>query len=155
MVIWLYTVHTMSNQGFNINEAAKQLNVSTRTIRRYIKAGKIKADLIKGSFGDEYRILELPPQFDPNQGLEEKTLDSEKTREKRSDQIAFSGLDLIRELQEKNLALAAQLGAAAERIHAMEGQLKLLAAPKNADRHREASAARDSWWQRLFPHRPS
>jgi MerR family copper efflux transcriptional regulator len=141
----------MSKQSFNINEAAKKLGVSTRTIRRYIKAGKIRAELVKGSFGEEYRILELPPQFDPNQGL-----DSGKAVGKPSGQESGSiqGMELIRELHEKNLALAAQLGAAAERIHNLEGQLKLLAAPKDA----KSATENQHWWQRLqhlLPHRKS
>jgi hypothetical protein len=50
---------------------------------------------------------------------------------------------MIRELQEKNLALAAQLGAAAERIRNLEGQVKLLGPPK-AER-----PAVEPWWHRL------
>jgi excisionase family DNA binding protein len=134
----------MSNQGFNINEAAKKLNVSTRTIRRHIKAGKIKAELIKGSFGDEYRILELPPQFDPNAGDEEEE-EQEQTLDISSPAAngVFQGIELIRELQEKNLALAAQLGAAAERIRGLESQLKLLAPPPSV------RVAREPWWRRF------
>jgi MerR family copper efflux transcriptional regulator len=135
----------MINSSFNINEAAKKLNVSTRTIRRYIKAGKLKAELVKGSFGDEYRILELPPQLDPN-----LTLDNEKTVGKTFGHSSSESFDLIRELQEKNLALAAQLGAAAERIRNLEGQVKLLGPPKTE------RAASGSWWYRLkgiFPNR--
>ena len=135
----------MTNQSFNINEDAKKLNVSTRTIRRYIKAGKLKAELVKGSFGDEYRILELPPQLDPN-----LTLDNGKTVGKASGQPSSESFDLIRELQEKNLALAAQLGAAAERIRNLEGQVKLLAPPK-PEKH-----VSEPWWHRLqgiLPHR--
>jgi len=128
----------MANQSFNINEAAKRLNVSTRTIRRYIKAGKLKAELVKGSFGDEYRILELPPQLDPN-----LTQDNVKTAGQTSGQSSSESFDLIRELQEKNLALAAQLGAAAERIRNLEGQVKLLAPPK------PEKPAAESWWRRL------
>lgn len=147
----------MSDKSLNINEAAKKLGLSTRTIRRHIKAGKIKADLIKGSFGDEYRILELPPQFDPNLSLdtnEEPNPDNDKAIDQHSDGIASSVMDLIRELQEKNMALAAQLGAAAERIRTMEGQLKLLASPE-ASRPQGADvvgAAIRSLWERLFPH---
>ena len=63
----------MSKQSFNINEAAEKLGVSTRTVRRYIKAGKIRAELIKGNFGDESRILELPPQLDPNLSMKRET----------------------------------------------------------------------------------
>jgi len=119
----------MTNQSFNINEAAKELNVSTRTIRRYIKAGKLKAELVKGSFGDEYRILELPPQLDPNSALDgEKDIGYDKSVYKAT--VASESFDLIRELQEKNLALAAQLGAAAERIRNLECQVKLLAPPE-------------------------
>jgi len=136
----------MTNQSFNISEAAKKLNVSTRTIRRYIKAGKLKAELVKGSFGDEYRILELPPQLDPN--LE---LDGEKdTRyDKAVDKTASTSesFDLIRELQEKNLALAAQLGAAAERIRNLESQVKLLEPPRS-DKSKESLWFRVKWWRR-------
>jgi len=132
----------MTAQGFNINEAAEKLGVSTRTIRRYIKAGKIRAELIKGSFGDEYRILELPPQFDPNLITDEQ---SQAEEEPSAEGGAFSGLDLIRELQSKNLALAAQLGAAAERIRNLEGQLKLLAPPAEA----QEKMPRVHWWQRI------
>jgi excisionase family DNA binding protein len=128
----------MTNTSFNINEAAKKLNVSTRTIRRYIKAGKLKAELVKGSFGEEYRILELPPQLDPN-----LTMDNEKTVGKTSGSSSSESFDMIRELQEKNLALAAQLGAAAERIRNLEGQVKLLAPPKTV------KPPEESFWQRV------
>ena len=128
----------MTTQSFNINEAAKKLNVSTRTIRRYIKAGKLKAELVKGSFGDEYRILELPPQLDPN-----TPLDNDKAVDKPSRQASSESFDMIRELHEKNLALAAQLGAAAERIRSLENQMKQLAPPK------EEKKPADSLWKRV------
>jgi MerR family copper efflux transcriptional regulator len=133
----------MSNQGFNINEAAKKLNVSTRTIRRHIKSGKIKAELIKGSFGDEYRILELPPQFDPNAGDEEEEEEQALHIPAPTNNGGIQGMELIRELQEKNLALAAQLGAAAERIRGLESQLKLLAPPPSV------KTVREPWWRKF------
>jgi len=46
---------------------------------------------------------------------------------------------IIRELHEKNLSLAAQLGAATERIRNMENQIRLL-----------TTAKQQSWWKRLF-----
>ena len=131
----------MSTQSFNINEAAEKLGVSTRTVRRYIKAGKIQAELVKGTFGEEYRILELPPQLDPNLTMEREVNSTEVQVDGRG---SISGMELIRELQEKNLALAAQLGAAAERIHNLEGQLKLLAPPAGA-----SPSGRVHWWQRI------
>jgi len=47
-------------------------------------------------------------------------------------------MDMVRELQEKNMTLAAQLGAATERIRTLESQVKLL------------TTARQPWWKRLF-----
>jgi MerR family copper efflux transcriptional regulator len=115
----------MSQDFYNINEAARKLNVSTRTIRRYIKAGKIRAEIIKGNFGDEYRILDLPVQGHSQTMSEDNAGD---VRESDSNQYE-SNLQFMRELQEKNLALAAQLGAAAERIRHLEKQLRLLSGP--------------------------
>ncbi|MCL2679073.1 MAG: helix-turn-helix domain-containing protein [Dehalococcoidia bacterium] len=129
---------------YSVNEAAQKLNVCTRTIRRHIKSGKLKAELVKGSFGDEYRILSLPSQLDGvAESEKERALDRTAVDKATSLHVAES-MDIIRELQEKNLALAAQLGAAAERIRALEGQVKLLEAPK------EAGAAHLPWWRRLF-----
>uniref|UniRef100_A0A7C4LZX9 Helix-turn-helix domain-containing protein n=1 Tax=candidate division CPR3 bacterium TaxID=2268181 RepID=A0A7C4LZX9_UNCC3 len=39
-----------------LSQAAQLLKVSEKSIRRYIKAGRIKAVLIKGERGNEYRI---------------------------------------------------------------------------------------------------
>jgi MerR family copper efflux transcriptional regulator len=123
----------MSSQGMSISQAARTLGVSARTIRRYIKAGKIPAELVSGHFGEEYRILELPPELYPA-----KPGDKASTPGQAPGQALGQAMDIIRELQEKNMALAAQLGAATERIRNLENQVKLLA------------AARKPWWKRLF-----
>ncbi len=117
----------MSSQGMTIAQAAGKLGVSSRTIRRYIKSGRIQARLVSGPFGQEYRIPDLP-------------LDLGKARaaEQAPGQTPVQAFDIIKELQEKNLALAAQLGVATERVRHLENQVKLLAAP------------RQSWWRRLF-----
>jgi len=46
----------MTKEGMTIAQAADLLGVSTRTIRRYIKSGKIQAELVPGSFGEEYLL---------------------------------------------------------------------------------------------------
>ena len=43
---------------YTIKEAAEALDVSAATIRRRIKSGKIKAELVPGVYGQEYRIKE-------------------------------------------------------------------------------------------------
>jgi excisionase family DNA binding protein len=117
----------MSKQGLTIAEAARSLGVSSRTVRRFIKSGKIHAELIPGLFGQEYRIWQLPPDI-----RKRKPVDN--TPYQAHGQV----MDIIRELQEKNLALAAQLGAATERIRNLESEVKLL------------TAAKQPWWKRLF-----
>ncbi len=121
----------MSREGLTIAEAARSLRVSSRTIRRFIKSGKIQAELVHGTFGPEYRIFELPPEF-------RKTKPADNTPGQALIQTPIQVMDIVRELQEKNLALAAQLGAATERIRNLENQVKLLTAP------------RQPWWKRLF-----
>lgn len=124
--------------SFTIPQAAAKLGVSTRTIRRYIKSGKLRADLVNGPFGEEYRIRELPDDL--------KKLESPDnfTALDRHDPFAGASSEavaVLRDLQEKNLALAAQLGAATERIRQLEGQLKQVT---------DGSAPRTPWWQRWY-----
>ena len=142
----------VNGQGYHINEAAEKLNVSTRTIRRYIKAGKIRAVKVKGQFGEEYRILELPEDINGTiVDDEEENLDEMKKNVPADDTV--SSLKIIMALQEKNLALAAQLGAATERIKALESQVQLLSAPKEEtapEPKKEETEQKKSWWKRLF-----
>jgi len=122
----------MLKQGLTISEAAKSLGISTRTVRRFIKSGKIRAELVLGAFGQEYRIRELPHEL-------HKPKPVDNTPRQDLIQAPVQVMDIIRELQEKNLALAAQLGVATERIRNLESEVKLL-----------AIAAKQPWWKRLF-----
>ncbi len=122
----------MSRQGLTIAQAAKSLGVSTRTIRRFIKSGKVGAELVPGPFGQEYRILKLPAELH-----KKKPLDNMHYPTPVQTPVQF--IDIVRELQDKNLALAAQLGAATERIRSLEGEVRLL-----------TGARQQPWWKRLF-----
>lgn len=117
----------MAVEGLTIPQVARRLGLSTRTVRRFIKSGKIKAELTEGSYGPEYRIKELPEVLQKPQPLDNAPIQSH-----------VPVMEIIRELQEKNLALAARLGAATERIRNLESQLKLPISTKKP------------WWQRLF-----
>jgi excisionase family DNA binding protein len=122
----------MSSRGLTIAQAAKSLGVSSRTVRRFIKSGKLHADLVPGPFGEEYRILELPPELG-------KVKPVDNTPGQTLVQTPVQVIDIVRELQEKNLALAAQLGAATERIRNLEKEVRLLTAGRQRP-----------WWKRLF-----
>ena len=122
----------MSSQGLSIQQTARALRVSTRTVRRLIKSGKINAKLVPGPFGQEYRILELPPELHKPNPVDNMPYQT-------SIQTPIQIMDIIRELQEKNLALAAQLGVTTERIRNLENEVRLL-----------ATAKQRPWWKRLF-----
>ncbi|AGG06898.1 MerR family transcriptional regulator [Dehalococcoides mccartyi] len=121
-----------------IAQAADLLGVSTRTIRRYIKSGKIQAELVPGSFGEEYRIYEIPSDLKK---------EDEEDLSLQTIQTPIQFMDVVRELHEKNLALAAQLGAATEKIKQMESQLKLLNAPGE---NTPDSTPKQGWFERLW-----
>jgi excisionase family DNA binding protein len=108
-----------ASNEYSVAEAAKALGVSTRTIRRHLKEGKLPFKKIEGQFGEEYRITSLP--------------DLPKKNDIVSPSAELSGtvaLDMIRRLEEENRNLAGQLGVAQEKIRNLEGQLKLLGPPK-------------------------
>ena len=132
----------MTAQNFTITQAAAKLGVSTRTVRRYIKAGKLRADLVNGPFGEEYRIRELPEDLKKLEAVDS----SGQTALDNHDPFAGVSPDakvVFNDLQEKNLALAAQLGAAAERIRQLEGQLKMLSLT-------DGKPPKTPWWRKWY-----
>ena len=118
-------------RGYTIAQAAKTLGVSPKTIRRHIKDGKIPHVLVQGKFGEEYRILNLPDiKVETLEALREESgkLEEESSVESgaKVESDTKWAIDLINDLQKTNLQLAAQLGAAQERVHELESQLRLL-----------------------------
>jgi len=119
----------MSSQGLTIAEAAEALGLSQRTIRRHIKSGKIRAELMPGQYGDEYRI----------NGLEETTA-AEPVVDKALDKTPASAmdkaLDMVKALQQEKAELYAQVAYWQARSQHLEEQVKLLVEAKRP------------WWQR-------
>jgi excisionase family DNA binding protein len=120
--------------SYSISEAAEALKLSAKTIRRYIKAGKLPSTKVPTKFGEEYRITEIP------EALKQEAAAISQAQTK-TDVIPAGnvekGLD-SQSLYKDNLRMAAQLGAtsaqlsaADERIKSLEKQLKLLEAPRS------------------------
>jgi MerR family copper efflux transcriptional regulator len=130
---------------YSISEAAELLNLSAKTIRRYIKAGKLSSIKVPTKFGDEYRITEIP------EALKQEAAALAEAQAKVDIVPArdFGNQLDPQQLYQENIRLAAQLGAATERIRQLEQQLKLLEAPKEAPPMPQAPPKR-SWWRRLF-----
>lgn len=135
----------MSADGLTIAQAARSLGVSTRTIRRFIKSGKLSAQLVPGPFGEEYRFTELPEDLHKQKttGTAPKRTAIKKSTHKpsqKSGETVDQLMNMVKDLQEKNMTLAAQLGATTERVRYLENQVKLLT----------PGTERRPWWQRLF-----
>ena len=117
--------------SYSISEAAALLKLSAKTIRRYIKAGKLPSTKVPTKFGDEYRITEIPEELKQEaiaQAAAEARVDI-VSAEDRDDEKLDS-----QQLYQENIRLAAQLGAATERIRQLEAQIKAqenLLAPAN------------------------
>jgi MerR family transcriptional regulator, copper efflux regulator len=155
-----------SSVAYSISEAAELLNLSAKTIRRYIKAGKLPSIKVPTKFGDEYRITEIPESLKQEAEEQEELQNTVDVLSRKEDSPALD----TQQLYQENMRLAAQLGAATERIRQLEEQIKIqasqiqspkepLALPEGQSKLvqaleenlkiMQAQAARP-WWKRLF-----
>ena len=145
--------------SYSISEAAELLKLSSKTIRRYIKSGKLPSVKVPTKFGDEYRVTEIPevlkqeaaaqaaeqarvdivPADEPETKLDAQLLYQENIR--MAAQLG-AATERVRQLEEQIKSVEAQLMPAREKIQQLEGRLMLLDAPK--------AASRQPWWKRLF-----
>ena len=124
----------MSGKGLTVAEAAKALGLSERTIRRQIKSGRIKAGLVLGRYGEEYRI-ELSEVAAPEEGVEG---DLSNAVDKTLDSSLDKALDMVNSLQQEKAELYAQVAYWQSQFRHLEEQVKLL-----------AEAKRPRWWRWL------
>ncbi|TET40303.1 MAG: helix-turn-helix domain-containing protein [Dehalococcoidia bacterium] len=115
----------MSRQGLTVAEAAQALGVSQRTVRRQIKSGKIKAMLVPGPFGPEYRISELGEVVATPAGID-----------KASPSAMDKAFDMIKALQQEKAELYAQVAYFQAQCRHLEDRVKLLVEAKRP------------WWRR-------
>jgi excisionase family DNA binding protein len=106
--------------AYTLREAADALGVSTITVRRYIKSGKLRATLVPSKFGYSYIIDELP--------MVNKPLSNN----------ALSTQPLINRIEQ----LSQEVGYWKARAEWLQERVLLLESPKQTIKHR--------WWQRLF-----
>lgn len=127
-------------ETLSVKQAAARLGVSTRTIRRRIKAGELEASLTDGPYGQEYRI----------------PLESIQTAQTVTDVIAFNRQADVNTLA---LAIAQAIGetqkATQAEIEALRQQVKALteAIDKQAEElkaSRQLLEERKPWWRRFF-----
>jgi len=159
-------------EEMTVTQVAEILGKTDRTIRNYIKEGRIKARHVENQFGWEYRVYDLgefasagtPPEKPAETPLE--TIDENKT------EIAFRIVsrenqrlwEEYKQLREANNRLAYDLGVRDQRIKELEQSLEkalsevkksLPVGPETAVPAAEKagnSLAKIPWWKRLFRH---
>ena len=119
----------MSEQALTVAEAADALGVSERTIRRQIKSGKIKAMLVPGHYGAEYRISGLGETAVARPGVDKTPGALDKA------------LDMVKGLQQEKAELYAQVAYWQAQCRYLEEQVKLL------------TEAKRPWWRRWLRRR--
>jgi MerR family copper efflux transcriptional regulator len=152
-----------NSASYSISEAAEVLKLSAKTIRRYIKSGKLPSVKVPTKFGDEYRITAIPEELKQEAAAQAQ---SQAGMDVVSAADARTALD-AQSLYQENMRLAAQLGAATERMRQMEEQLKLqesqLGPFKERIRQLEdrvlllavpKTSPQLPWWKRLFGIKP-
>jgi MerR family transcriptional regulator, copper efflux regulator len=130
--------------SYSITEAAEMLNLSAKTIRRYIKAGKLPSIKVPTKFGEEYRITEIPEALKQEAAAQAEA--QSKVDVISPDDDNNNTLD-AQQLYQANILLARQLGMAMEKIRGLEEQVKqmevkLLEAPRPSPQL--------PWWKRLL-----
>ncbi len=124
-----------------VREAAKIAGVSTKLIRRWIKAGEIRADLVEGKFGPTYRVevWSLPPSRGPVEAASPQVSSGRDAQgagvagEVPGDEagVVASLLEVVREkdgaLEERRRELEAAVGRIGY-LEAEAGQVKALTA---------------------------
>ena len=130
------TTSDTSKTHYSITEAARLKGVHPNTVRKYIRQGRIKADMVHGPYGVEYAIPEAEldslgvPVIDTSQGL---TLTESGSLPRYLDTLTQVFQTALAELQASHeQALAAKdetITLLTTRVQDLEQQVKLLSAP--------------------------
>ncbi len=155
----------MLDQGeatLSVTEAAEHFGVSPKTIRRWIKGGRVKGVPMKTPQGYEWRVHpdQVPVQVDNHPDTDGDQVDAQL-----DDQVVMAALALAEEvrsdkhrmwadyqkLQQQNVELAGRCGYLQARLEAAEKQVLALSAPAET----QQGGDRAPWWRRLLGMEPA
>lgn len=84
-----------------IAQAAERLGVSTKTVRRWIKAGRLPAELVDGPYGPEYRV--------PATAVQTAAQVVDVVRVERANDPRTLALAIVQALEQRDAALRQEL----------------------------------------------
>jgi excisionase family DNA binding protein len=155
-------------EEMTVTQVAEKLGKTDRTVRNYIKEGRLKARRIENQFGWEYRVYDLG-EF--NETEKEKATQSETAEITQPETKTETALQIVsqenqrlweenRQLREINSRLAYDLGGRDQRIKDLEQSLEkarnlLPQATANPSETittsaRSATTGARPWWKKLF-----
>jgi len=154
-------------EEMTVTQVAKLLGKTDRTIRNYIKDGRIKARRIDNQFGWEYRVYDLGELAKSQNGAE---TDRESTPETQAENKSETPLQIVtlenqrlweefKQLREVNNRLAYDLGMRDQRIKELELMLEqtrnlLTVSPTPNDEilsnASPSNPAKKPWWKKIF-----
>lgn len=121
--------------GLSINEAAERLDVHPRTVRRWIKDGKLQATMINGPYGPQYKI--------PAEAINTAQHVIDVVRVERPNEPEALALAVARALEERDARLFTALhDEFTKQIDTLQEQLREQAAAQDEAR-REREEERD------------
>jgi excisionase family DNA binding protein len=165
-----------------IQQAAKMLGIAPNTVRRRIKLGELSAHKVPTAQGYEWRV-HLPTAGDqlPTNGEQVPTTGSDLPPSPveldvpiaprvvqggsplepapPSDAVALRALEMVEQLQQRNLELAGQVGFLQARLQEREDQIRLLTMEHGEPRTVEQEPSptpvpqKRSWWRQFLGRR--
>ena len=146
----------------SVTQAAEMLGKTDRTIRNYIKEGRIKARHVENQFGWEYRIYDLgefasaehPAETKAEKRQEPTTLPALENKAETALQIVTKEnlrlWDEYKQLREANNRLAYDLGSRDQRIKDLETELEAqnlkLETPNSKLKTQNSKLLTRKWW---------
>ena len=140
----------IKEDGLTIVEAATYLEISERTVRSRIKAGKLAAIQIERPQGYEWRVY--PNGLPPSTNVDPPAIQPSIHLDPPVSNVEASELArLLERAHAENQQLAGQVGFLQAKLQDAERTVALLMAPTDEPAPEPpAQPERVSWWRRLF-----
>jgi excisionase family DNA binding protein len=127
-------------ETLSVKAAAARLGVSTRTIRRRIKAGDLEASLVDGPYGHEYRI--------PLAAIQTAQTITDVIAVNRQTDVNTLALAIAQAIGETQKATQAEIEALRQQVKALTEAIDKQAEELKASR--QLLEERKPWWRRFF-----
>ena len=129
-------------EGVTIREAAGALGVTVKAVRARIRRGTLRADMVPGRYGDEYRVYLGVPAVSPIDGVGEGVGQGTPGTGWKAERAA-----LMEQIAWLRAQIEADKAAAAEHRRLLLMAQQTIAAQQSTIQALPAPKARRPWWK--------